>query len=149
MFTETKDVGGDNEYLSNDVEVQTLLHKFAHFLDHTNTVSKGLVDKLSYFLSLDGMMKLFKGCSSQMHMMKNKPIKKVFKFWAISGPVSGFIYRFVPSGRLENNKIYDVVNEMADSLPGMDTREDTEDTNYALVMDNYFTLARVIGERGL
>ncbi|KAL7460267.1 hypothetical protein ACHAXS_000730 [Conticribra weissflogii] len=82
-------------------------------------------------------------------MMKNKPIKKGFKFWAIACPVSGFIYRFVPSGRLENNKIYDVVNEMADSLPGMDTREDTEDTNYVLVMDNYFTLVRAIGERGL
>ena len=38
---------------------------------------------------------------------------------------------------------------MADSLPGMDTREDTEDTNYVLVMDNYFTLSRAIGERGL
>ena len=148
-FTESKDVGCDDEYLSSDAEVQTWFHKVEHFLDHVNTVSKGLVDKLSDFLSLDEMMKLFKGRSSQTHMMKNKPIKKGFKFWAIACPVSGFIYRFVPSGRLENNKIYDVVNEMADSLPGMDTREDTEDTNYVLVMDNYFTLARAIGESRL
>ncbi len=38
---------------------------------------------------------------------------------------------------------------MADSFPGTDTREDTEDTNYVLVMDNYFTLVRAIGESGL
>ncbi len=144
-FTETKHVGGDDEYLSNDMEVWTWFHKVENFLEHVNTVLKGLVDKLNDFLSLDEMMKLFKVCSSQTHIMKNKPIKKGFKFWAISCPVSGFVYQFIPSGRLENDKIYDVVNNMADALLAMDTREDTEDTNYVLVMDNYFTLARAIG----
>ncbi len=68
--------------------------------------------------------------------MKNKPIKNGFKFWPLSCPASGFVYRFVPGGRLKNNKIYDVVNNMADALLEMDKREDTMDTNYVLVMDN-------------
>ncbi len=45
-FTDTNDVGGDDEYPSNDAEVQTWFHKVENFLDHVNTVSKGLVDKL-------------------------------------------------------------------------------------------------------
>ncbi len=89
-FTETKDVGRDNEYLSNYAEVKTWFHKVENFLDHTNSVSTGLVDKLSDFLSL--------GCSSQMHMMKNKSIKKGFKFLAISCKGSRFIYQFFPVG---------------------------------------------------
>ena len=84
VFTKTKDVGGDDEYLSNDAEVQTWFHKVEHFLDHVNTVSKGLVDKLSDFLSLDEMMQLFKGCSLKTHMMRNKPTKMSLQFWTIS-----------------------------------------------------------------
>ncbi len=42
-----------------------------------------------------------------------------------------------------------MVNNLGDSLQGMDTRKDTEDTNYVLEMDNYFTLERAIGDRGL
>ncbi len=49
---------------------------------------------------------------------------------------------------MENSKIYNMVNNMADLLPGMDTRKDMEDT-YVIVIDNYFTLARAVRERGL
>ncbi len=148
-FTETKDMEGDNEYLSNDTEVQTWFHKVKLFLEHMNTVAECLFDKLSDFLSLDGMMKLFKGRSSQTHMMKNKPIKNGFKFCVISCLVSGFVYQIVTCGRLENNKIYAVANNMVDELLGMDTRENTGNTKYVLPLDNHFTLARAIGERGL
>ncbi len=78
--------------LNAESKVQTLFHMVYYFLQHVNTVAKGLVDKLNYFHSLDEIIKLFKHCSSQMHKMKNKPIKKVFKFWAISCPISGFVY---------------------------------------------------------
>ncbi len=140
---------GDDDYLSNDTEVQTWFNKIDNFVEHVNTVLKGLLDKLSDFLSLDEIVKVFKGCSSQTHMMKNTSIKKCFKFLAISCLVSRFVYRFVPSGRLEKDKIYDVVNNMEDEFLRMDTREDKEETNYVLVLANYFTLARAIGERVL
>ncbi len=140
----------DNENdVANDDEVQSWYHKVEDFLDHVNKMSQKLVNKLRDFLSLDKMMKLFKGWSSQMHMMKNKPIKKGFKFWVVSCPETSFVYRFVPSGMMEGEKIYNVVNNMADALPGMDERKEDEYTNYVFAMDNYFTLRKEIGENGL
>ncbi len=140
----------DNENdVANDDEVQSWYHKVEDFLDHVNKTSQKLVNKSSDFLSLNEMMKLFKGWSTQTHMMKNKPIKKGFKFWANSCSETGFVYRFVPSGKMEGEKIYDVVNNMVDALSGMDEHKEDEDTNYVFAMDNYFTLRKEIGENGL
>ncbi len=117
----------DNDGADND-DVQSWYHKVEDFLDHVNKTSQKLVKKLSDFLSINKMMKLFKGWSSQTLMMKNKPIKKGFKFWAVSCPVTGFVYCFIPSGKLKGEKIHDMVNDMADALPGMDTCADDDDT---------------------
>ncbi len=56
------------------------------------------------------MMKLFKGCHIQTHVMKQKPIKTGFKFWACSCTVTGFVYCFVPSGRMEKEQMFDIVH---------------------------------------
>ncbi len=46
-------------------------------------------------------------------------------------------------------KIFDIVIDMAKILPGMDEQEETKDSNFVFVMDNYFTLPKVVGEAGL
>ncbi len=81
--------------------------------------------------------------------MKQKPIKRGFKFWACSYPVTGFVYSFVQSGRMEKEQIFDIVMNMVTSLPGMDKQQEAEDTNYVFVMDNYFTLPKVVGQTEL
>ncbi len=137
------------EGLAPEIIVSVWYDKVEEWIEFVNENSKKIVDDLSDILSIDEMMKLFKGRHHQTHVMKQKPIKKGFKFWACSCPITGFVYRFVPSGRMEKEKIFDIVMDMAKSLPGMDEREETEDTNYVFVMDNYFTLPKVVGETGL
>ncbi len=85
-------------------------------------------------------MKLFKGHHSQTHIVKQNLIKKVLNFWACSCPVTGFIYCFVPSGRMEKEMLFDIVMDVAKTLPGMDTQEKTKDTNFVFVIENHFTL---------
>ncbi len=72
-FTGTKDARG-----YKNIYLMALFHEVEHYLQHVKTV-KSLDYKLNDF-SLIEMMKLFKGCCSQMHMMKNKSIKEGFKF---------------------------------------------------------------------
>jgi len=55
----------------------------------------------------------------------------------------------MPSGRMEKERIFNILMDVAKSLPGMDTQEKTKDTNFVFVMDNYFTLSKVVGETGL
>ncbi len=50
---------------------------------------------------------------------------------------------------IEQRKIYNIVNDMANVLPGMDTCEYDKDTNYVFVKDNFFTIPKTIGEDGL
>ncbi len=97
---------------------------------------------MSDFLSIDKMMKLFKGWSSQTHMMKNKPIKEGFKVWTVSCLVNGFIYQFIPSRKLEGEKTYDVVNDTVDALPWIDVHEEDEDTNIFFVINYHFPCKR-------
>ena len=100
--------------------VQFWYDKVSEWIKFVNDQSKGIVDKLSEILSINEMMKLFKGCHNQTHIMKQKPIKKWFKFWACSCPVIGFVYGFVPSGRMEKERIFDIVMGIAKSSQGMD-----------------------------
>ncbi len=118
-------------------------------MEFINEQSQGIVHELAAFLSIDEMMKLSKGCHSQTLIMKQKPIKKGFKFWACFYPVTGFVYRSMPSGRMEKERIFNILMDMAKSLPGMDTQEETEDTDLVFVMDNYFTLPKFVGKTGL
>ncbi len=76
----------NNNDVADDNDVQSWYHKVQEFLDHVNKTSQNLVKKLSDFLSVNKMMKLFKGRSSQTHMIKNKPIKKLIRSeWEVAG----------------------------------------------------------------
>ncbi len=79
-----------------------------------------------------------------MHFMKQKPFKNGFKFWACSCPVTGFVYCFLPSGRIEEDRILDIVMNMTQSLPGIDEQEETEDTDFLFVVEKYFPLPEVV-----
>ncbi len=137
------------EGVAPEIIVQCWYDKVSEWIGFVNEQSQGIVDELNDVLSIDKMMKLFKGCHSQTHIMKQKPIKKGFKLWACSCPVTGFVYRFVPSGRMEKERIFNILMDMAKSLPGMDTQEETEDTDFVFVMENYFTLPKIVGKTGL
>lgn len=90
-----------------------------------------------FCLSIDEQMKLFKGRSAQSVQMKNKPIKEGFKFFAICDAVTGFVYAFIPSGRLEGDKIVDIVLTLAKQIP---LRGADGGKKYVIGMDNCFTL---------
>ncbi len=81
--------------------------------------------------------------------MKQKPIKQGFKFWVCSYPVTGFIYHFVLSGRMENERLFAIVMDMAKRLSGKDEQEETTDTNFIFVMVNYFPFLKVVDKTGL
>jgi len=74
-------------------------------LDHVNDRLQAIVVELSDILSIDKVMKLFKGRHAQTVVMKNKPIENGFKFWAFCCPTTSFVFRFVPSGPLSKEKI--------------------------------------------
>jgi len=67
-------------------------------LNHVNTVSKKLCTYPGFALSIDEMMKIFKGRSHMTVRMKCKPIKEGFKFYAICDSSTGFVYHFIPDG---------------------------------------------------
>ncbi len=50
---------------------------------------------------------------------------------------------------MEKERIFDIVMDMAKCLLGMDTQEETKDTDFVFVMDNYLTLLQVVGKTGL
>ena len=125
---EENGVGGEEE--------EVWFGRVSDFVDHVNKTSQFLF-KPGTNISLDEMMRLFKGRSKQTYMMRQKPIKKGFKFWAVSDTVSGFCYFFKPSGRLVKEKVKDTVLECLGMLP------DKETMQYICGMDNYFTVQGV------
>ena len=70
-------------------------------------------------LSIDKMMKLFKGRSFQTVRMKFKPIKEGFKFYAIYDSTTGFVYFFLPDDMKDKHKgtIVDSVVRLVKELP--------------------------------
>ena len=58
----------------------------------------------SFAISIDEMMKLFKGQSNMTHRMKKKPIKEIFKFYAMVCALSGYCFFFFPDGLKEKKK---------------------------------------------
>ena len=66
-----------------------------------NIFSRTVCDHPWFNLSLDEMMKLFKGQLSMTVQIKEKPIKERFKFLAIYDTVTGFIFYFIPDGLQE------------------------------------------------
>ena len=93
-----------------------------------------------FAVSIDEMMKLFKGRSNMTWRMKCKPIKEGYKFYAMCDARTGFIYFFFPDGLKEKNKksIAQKVIQMVRRLP------DRKNKQYVAVMDNYFTFPKTI-----
>ena len=108
------------------------------FVDHVASVSKQICVRPGSRLSLDEQMKRFKGRSSQTTRMKNKPIKEGFKFFALCDAETGYVYEFIPNGRLEKTSIHDIVLTLVTMIPSSPTH------NYVVGMDNYFTWSKVM-----
>jgi hypothetical protein len=80
------------------------------FIDHVNHVSQKLHKHPGWQVAIDEMLRKFKGKSAETYRMK-KPDKEGFKFFAMCCTITGFIYNFIPDGRLnkEKNKILKAV----------------------------------------
>jgi len=113
-------------------------NKCAVFLDHVATTSRKICIKPGSRMSIDEMMKRFKGRSGQTTRMKGKPIKEGYKFWALCDALTGFVYEFFPDGCMEKQTIYDTVMALARALPISSIDK------YVIAMDNYFTWQKVV-----
>lgn len=90
--------------------------KAAPLVEHVNTVLQRICWHPGFALSIDEMMRLFKGRSIQTHRMKHKPIKEGFKFFAICCAQSGYVYSFFPDGRKEKNTILDSIQKLIETV---------------------------------
>ena len=113
------DYDTDTEH-KDDRNVDLWYQKVKVFLDHVNEISQKCCKHPGFALSIDEMMKLFKGRSNMTYRMKKKPIKEGFKFFAMCDSHNGFVYYFLPSGLNEKKKrtIAETVVKMAKRLPG-------------------------------
>ena len=115
--------------------------KAAPIIDLVNETSKKVCKFPAFCVSIDEQMKKFKGRSGQIFQMKNKPISKGYKFWAICCANSGFCYHYMPTartGNVEGRKIIDSVLLLLGKLPQKELRQ------YVAAMDNLFTLSKVL-----
>ena len=115
-------------------------HKAAPLVEHVNQTSKRICIRPSSRLSIDEMMKKFKGRSGQTCRMKNKPVKEGFKFFSLCDVESGYVFDMIPDGRLAKSTIFDTVMMLVTLIPDQETH------NYVIGMDNYFTWSRVCAE---
>jgi hypothetical protein len=81
-------------------------------------VSQKLCKHAGWQVAIDEMLRKFKGKSAETHRMK-KLDKEGFKFFAMCCTITGFIYNFIPDGRLnkEKNKILKAVEYLFSTLP--------------------------------
>jgi hypothetical protein len=109
------------------------------FIDHVNCVSQKLCKHPGWQVAIDKMLCKFKEKSAETFRMK-KPDKEGFKFLALCCTITGFIYNFIPDGRLnkEKNKILKAVKYLLSTLPRRHSLK------YLLGMDNYFTQPVVV-----
>ena len=133
-----EDEASANDRLMAQDDVNVWYEKAKPLLDHVNQQSKKHCLYPGFCISIDEQMKKFKGRSAQTERMKNKPIKEGFKFFALCDTTEGYVYHFVPNGRLEETRIADTVLELVRTLP------DCENKRYVCGMDNYFTLPRTL-----
>ena len=73
--------------------------------------------------------------------MKNKPISKGYRCWAMCCANSGYCYHFIPTaqtGNVEGRKIIDSVLLLLDKLSLKQSRQ------YVATMDNLFTSSKVL-----
>ena len=128
----------------DEVEQERWYYKAKFMLDWVNKFPQTHCVHSGFAISINEMMKLFKGRSDMTHRMKKKPIKKGFKFYLMVCAYSGYYFFFFPDGLKEKKKrgIADAVVFMVCHLP------DRKNKQYVVVMDNYFTLVNtMIGTR--
>jgi hypothetical protein len=65
------------------VDLPQWVDTVSDFMSHVNKVSKTLCKHPSWNVSIDEMMKKFKGRDAQTHKMPRKPAKKGYKFYAL------------------------------------------------------------------
>ncbi len=70
-------------------------------------------------------------------------------FGLVLASFTGFVNYFVPSGRIQNERIFDIAMDMAKSLLEIDEQEVTIGTDFVFVMDNYFSLPKVVDKTEL
>jgi hypothetical protein len=112
--------------------------KAAPLIDHVNKISRTLCKHPGFALSIDEMMTKFKGRSGQTSRMKNKPIKEGFKFFSLCDSSTGYVWNFIPDGRLVKWTIADIVLTLTKSIPRR------QELRYVVAMDNYFTYAKIL-----
>jgi Transposase IS4 len=123
--------------------------KIEAFMQQVNRISKKICRHPGHALSIDEMMKRYKGRSNMTHKMKHKPIKEGYKFFALCCSQTGCVFDFIIDGRSDgerSNLIETVVMKLVDSIPMRDSKK------YYLAMDNFFTTPRVMvgtRERGV
>jgi preprotein translocase subunit Sss1 len=102
------------------------------FIDHVNNVSQKLCRHPGWKVSIDEMLRKFKGRSAQTYRMKRKPDREGYKFFAHCCTTTGFVYSYFPDGRLEGSKIkiIDSVEALVKTLPRRNHLK------YLLDMDN-------------
>ena len=118
--------------------------KSKFFIDRVNKFSREYCVHPGFVVSIEEMMKLFKGCSNTTHRINCKPIKEGYKFYAVCNAKTGFVYFFLPDGLKEKKKktIAQKVVQVVRRLP------QRKENQYIAVMDNYFTWPKtIIGNR--
>jgi hypothetical protein len=128
----------------DDDDDESWYKKASFMIDWTNKFSRMYCVHPGFAISIDEMMKLFKGRSNMTHIMKCKPIPKGYKFYAMCCAQSGYCFFFFPDGLKDKKKrmIHEGVVWCVRHLP------DRKKKQYVVVMDNYFTMTKtMIGTR--
>eukprot|EP00977_Amphora_coffeiformis_P020704 scaffold8426_cov99-Amphora_coffeaeformis.AAC.1 len=131
------EVSTGNEY-EGRVEDTVWYKKVEPFLSHMLAVTQRVCVRPGSRVSIDEMMKRFKGRALDTIRIKNKPIKEGYKFFAIADVDTGYVYDMVPDGRTETRSTHDTVLLLAGMLPLSPAH------NYVIGMDNYFTWQKVL-----
>ena len=73
-------------------------------LDWVNKMLRTYCVYPDFTISIDDMMKLFKGRLNMTYRTKQKPIKEGFKYYALVYPYRSWCYFFFPDGLKEKKK---------------------------------------------
>lgn len=102
---DTGDEAGEDEGSIDEHAEDTLVendtrwcNNVPKFLDFIGEVPPKLCMHPGSVVSVDKMMRLFKGWSGQTHRMKNEPIKEGCKFFSLCDTKTGFACALLPDG---------------------------------------------------
>ena len=95
-------INEENE--DDEVEQEKWYYRANFMLDWVNKFSRSYCVHPGFAISIDEMMKLFKGCSNMTHKMKKNSIKEGFKFYAMVCALSVYCFLFFPDGLKKKKK---------------------------------------------